>query len=76
MTLTEFEYNLREKLKNYERPRPLICDGNPLDSEIFIVGINAATEMNKGFGIFGWKKAVLIKLNGLKVTFLNENSNH
>ncbi|MGK0236192.1 MAG: hypothetical protein ACI9EK_002740 [Psychroserpens sp.] len=66
MTLTEFEYNLREKLKNYERPRPLICDGNPLDSEIFIVGINAATEMNKGFWNFWLEKSGFNKTEWLK----------
>jgi hypothetical protein len=34
----------------------LICDGNPLDCEIFIVGINAATEMKDGFWSFWSKK--------------------
>ena len=52
MKLTEFEQNLREKLENYEKPRPFVCDGNPLNCEIFIVGINSATEMNKDFWSF------------------------
>jgi hypothetical protein len=52
MKLTEFEENLREKLKNYEKPRPFVCEGNPLNCEIFIVGINSATEMNKDFWSF------------------------
>ncbi|WP_298767621.1 hypothetical protein [uncultured Polaribacter sp.] len=55
MKLAEFEQNLHKKLKNYEKPRPLICEGNPLNCEIFIVGINAATEMNKDFWSF-WTK--------------------
>ena len=55
MKLVEFEQILREKLKNYEKPRPLICEENPLNCKIFIVGINAATEMNKGFWSF-WTK--------------------
>ena len=55
MKLAEFEQNLREKLKSYEKPRPLICEGNPLNCEIFIVGINAATVMNKDFWSF-WSK--------------------
>ena len=56
MKLLEFEKNLREKLKNYEKPRPLICEGNPLECEVFIVGINAATEMSKDFWSFWSKK--------------------
>ena len=62
MKLLEFEKNLREKLKNYEKPRPLICEGNPLECEVFIVGVNSATEMNSDFWSFwtkenGFKKA-------------------
>ncbi|WP_405411327.1 hypothetical protein [Maribacter sp. Asnod1-A12] len=56
MKLLEFEKSLREKLKNYENPRPLICEGNPLDCEIFIVGINSATEMQNGFWNFWSEK--------------------
>ena len=66
MKLAEFEKNLREKLESYEKPRPLICEGNPLDCEIFIVGINAATEMNRDFWSFwsdknGFNKAEWFK---------------
>ena len=62
MILSDFENDLRERLKKYEKPRPLICEGNPLECEIFIVGINAATEMNSDFWSFwskdnGFKKA-------------------
>jgi hypothetical protein len=66
MTLTEFESDLRKKLKNYEKPRPLICDGNPLDCEIFIVGINAATEMNTDFWSFWSKKSGFNKTEWLE----------
>lgn len=55
MKIEEFENALREKLKKYEKPRPLICEGNPLECEIFIVGINSATEMHKDFWNF-WSK--------------------
>lgn len=51
MTL-DFEYNLRQKLEPYKKARPFICDGNPLECEVFIVGINAATEMDKNFWEF------------------------
>lgn len=56
MKITEFEKGLREKLIPYEKPRPLICEKNPLHFEIFIVGINAATEMNKDFWSFWTEK--------------------
>ncbi len=56
MKLLEFENSLREKLKSYEKPRPLICEGNPLECEIFIVGINSATEMQNDFWSFWSEK--------------------
>ena len=56
MTLLNFENNLREMLSNYVKPRPLICEGNPLECEIFIVGINPATEMQKEFWTFWSEK--------------------
>ena len=56
MNLSDFENNLREILKKYSKPRPLICEGNPLECEIFIVGINSATEMNTSFWNF-WSKS-------------------
>ena len=66
MKLAEFEQNLREKLEHYEKPRPFVCEGNPLNCEIFIVGINSATEMKKDFWDFwsgekGFDKAVWFK---------------
>lgn len=54
MTLLEFKNGLCEKLESFDKPRPLICEGNPLECEIFIVGINAATEMEEDFWQF-WK---------------------
>jgi len=56
MKILEFENNLREKLESYKNPRPLICEGNPLDCEIFIVGINSATEMKSDFWSFWSEK--------------------
>lgn len=49
MTLLEFESNLQEKLGRYDKPRPFICNGNSLECKVFIVGINAATEMQNDF---------------------------
>jgi len=50
--MNNFRIQLNERLKPYDKPRPFICDGNPLDCEVFIVGINAATEMEKDFWTF------------------------
>ena len=49
------EIELFEKLKSYPDPRPFVCDGNPLECNIFIVGINPATEMEVKFEEF-WNK--------------------
>jgi hypothetical protein len=57
MKLSEFENDLREKLSVYDKPRPFICDGNPLSCEVFIVGINAATEMQNDFWSF-WNQNI------------------
>ena len=54
MTLLEFKAELITKLEKFDKPRPLICEGNPFECEIFIVGINAATEMDEDFWQF-WK---------------------
>jgi len=36
-------------LKDNPKSRPFVCDGNPLDCQVFIVGYNAATEMKSEF---------------------------
>lgn len=50
--LHDFETKLRDLLNNQEKPRPFVCDGNPLECQIFIVGFNAATEMDASFWDF------------------------
>jgi hypothetical protein len=35
--------------------RPFVCDGSPLDCEVFIVGFNPATPMSLGFWEF-WRR--------------------
>ena len=52
MKLNQFEKELKEIMNKYEKPRPFVCEGNPLESEIFIVGVNAATEMKASFWDF------------------------
>ena len=45
MSLDEFERQLADLLGRPSRARPFVCEGSPLDCEIFIVGFNPATEM-------------------------------
>ena len=49
MTTYEFKTRLKELTNNDQTLRPFICDGNPLESKIFIVGINPATQMKSSF---------------------------
>ena len=43
-------------LENNPKARPFVCEGNPFECEIFIVGFNAATEMKSEFSKF-WDDA-------------------
>lgn len=52
MKLIDFEHQLTACLADIKNPRPFVCSGNPLDSELFIVGFNAATEMKALFWDF------------------------
>ena len=49
MTTTEFKNVLKDLTNCDPALRPIICDGNPLDSKIFKVGINPATKMESSF---------------------------
>lgn len=48
--LQTFARGLREIMT--EKSRPFVCDGSPLDCEIFLVGANPATDMDKPFWAF------------------------
>jgi len=50
--LSTFYENLKSRMAAIENPRPFICDGNPLMCGVFIVGFNAATEMQAKFDEF------------------------
>jgi hypothetical protein len=52
MTNQEFKTELERLIGNPTSLRPFICDGYPLDSEIFIIGINPATEIKENFWNF------------------------
>ncbi|MGI6479240.1 MAG: hypothetical protein ACOX0M_07325 [Salinivirgaceae bacterium] len=49
MNTQEFKLKLRALMGADDSLRPFVCDGNPLKSEIFIVGINPATKMDCSF---------------------------
>lgn len=50
--LKDFEKKLRSALEGHFKPRPFVCDGNPYICDVFIVGFNAATEMDADFWEF------------------------
>ncbi len=52
ISLTTFSQQLSQQLAHIRQPRPFVCDGNPLTCEVFIVGFNAATDMQAPFWQF------------------------
>jgi hypothetical protein len=71
--LLEFKIKLFKKLKLYKDPRPFVCDGNPLDCNIFIVGINPATKMEMNFEDF-WNETGFDKQKWLEA-YKDERAN-
>jgi hypothetical protein len=60
MTLDEFERKLVDLIGRPTNLRPFVCDGSPLDCQIFLVGFNPATQMEADFWQFwrvGYNKA-------------------
>jgi len=47
-----FTKALAELLNDFPKSRPFVCEGDPLACEVFIVGFNAATEMEASFEDF------------------------
>jgi len=54
MTLDEFELQLSDLIGRPTDLRPFVCEGSPLNCEIFLVGFNPATTMNADFWEF-WR---------------------
>ncbi len=52
--LDNFEKDLLTLIGKPTDLRPFVCDGSPLDCEVFIVGFNPATEMSANFWNF-WR---------------------
>jgi hypothetical protein len=51
-TLPDFEQRLRRIIGSGDRVRPFVCEGSPLACRAFLVGANAATELNQPFWHF------------------------
>lgn len=71
--MKNFRVGLTELLKTYDHPRPFVCDGNPMHCEVFIVGINAATEMEKDFWTF-WSDDIGFNKKDWLETYILERS--
>ena len=54
MHLKEFETKLEELIGRPTELRPFVCDGSPIDCNVFIVGFNPATSMECDFWEF-WR---------------------
>ena len=52
MSNSEFKSELQKRIGESSNLRPFICDGYPLECEIFIIGINPATSSDTNF--FGY----------------------
>ena len=71
MHIRKFDELLRLKLSEFDNPRPFVCNGNPLECEVFIVGFNAATEMKSGFYNF-WSESFGFDKNRWFTSYINE----
>ena len=71
MNLQTFEAHLRELIGDPTPLRPFVCDGSPLECEIFLVGIEPATELKKGFWDF-WKTGYGFDREAWFATYLQE----
>ena len=66
MILDEFEKQLVAVIRRPTDLRPFVCEGSPLDSEVFIVGYNPATKMEGDWWRFwqpgyGYQKSIWFK---------------
>ena len=52
MTNTEFKSELQKLVGTSTTARPFVCEGYPMECDVFIVGINPATAMQSDFWSF------------------------
>ncbi|WP_313292050.1 hypothetical protein [Rhizobium rhizoryzae] len=71
MNLTTFEAHLRKLIGDPTPLRPFVCHGSPLECEIFLVGIEAATKMKTGFWDF-WKPGYGFDRNAWQEAYIKE----
>jgi 5-methylcytosine-specific restriction endonuclease McrA len=45
MNITDLDHRLRDATRSDPRARPFVCDGSPLDCQVFIVGFNPASDV-------------------------------
>jgi hypothetical protein len=74
MDIDQFQSGLVEVIGQQSNLRPFICEGSPLDCEVFIVGYNPATAMNidwwqyweEGYGYRRgqWRQEYLLQREG------------
>lgn len=57
MALSNFERGLEDLIGRPSSLRPFVCDGSPLETQVFIVGINPATAMEEDFWSY-WRTSV------------------
>lgn len=71
MNLQTFETHLRQLIGDPTPLRPFVCEGSPLECEIFLVGIEPATELKKEFWDF-WKPGHGFDREAWLTTYLQE----
>lgn len=71
MNLQTFESQLRTLIGDTTQLRPFVCQGSPLQCEIFLVGIEAATKMKAGFWDF-WKPGYGFKRDAWEEAYVRE----
>jgi len=70
--MKNFEHEIKKFLGDNKNSRPFLCEGNPYDCDIFLVGINPATSTdfwrhwttNKGCDKQGWLEEYKANHNG------------
>ena len=75
MTDLEFKKELEKIVGVSTHLRPFVCDGYPLKSEVFIVGINPATQMTSNFWDF-WEDGKFIKSKWMEQYLLEREKKH
>jgi hypothetical protein len=71
MNLDQFKAGLVNIIDEPSTMRPFVCEGSPLDCDVFIVGYNPATEMQGDWWSF-WKRDYGFQKHMWKQEYLNQ----